>query len=166
MVTEIPMNLSTTIGNAAYQFTTGHQDENADRIDAPVRVGMFATVSSNRITSGASYYGIMELSGNLNERVVSLGHGLGRKYQGTHGDGVLANSPSGFEGNATNVDWPGISLNIESKGASLVWNGSGYRGGDWNDGKSRLQVSERYFGALDPFGPNIGSGFRCVRTAE
>jgi len=166
MATEYPQNISVSVGNAAYQFTTGHKDENPDRIDAPVRVGMFATASSNRITSGASYYGIMELSGSLNERCVSLGHGLGRKYQGTHGDGILADSPAGFEGNATNSDWPGVALNLESKGTNYVWNGSGYRGGDWNDGKSRLKVSERYFASLDPFGPNIGSGFRCVRTAE
>ena len=36
-------------------------------IDGPLRVGIFAANSLNtgRITAGASYYGIMELSGNL-----------------------------------------------------------------------------------------------------
>jgi len=164
---EYPTNPSTgTKGNAAWQYTTGHKDQNPDRIDAPVRTGIFATSTTNRVLSGASYYGIMELSGNLNERFVTIGDGLGRKFRGTNGDGVLATSPTEQIGNATNADWPGISINQETYGSTLIRNGSGYRGGDWNDGSGRLQVSDRYIAACDIFGPNIGSGFRCVRTAE
>ncbi len=166
MSTEYPSNASTTLGNAAYEFTTGHKEANPDRIDAPVRVGVFATSTSNRVTSGASYYGIMELSGNAIERCVTLGYGMGRKFMGTHGDGLLVSSPDDEAGNATNSDWPGIDLNEESKGANYIWNGSGYRGGDWNDGLEGLKVSWRGRASIDPFGPNIGSGFRCVRTAE
>jgi formylglycine-generating enzyme required for sulfatase activity len=36
----------------------------------PARVGMFATSSSGRSSSGAAYYGVMDMSGNVWERKV------------------------------------------------------------------------------------------------
>jgi formylglycine-generating enzyme required for sulfatase activity len=68
-----------------------------------MRVGCFATGSSTREQAGASYYGIMELSGNLWELAVTIGHSAGRSFTGTVGDGSLS-----ANGNATNNDWPGF----------------------------------------------------------
>lgn len=64
----INSNYVTTGGNALYAFTESS-------ILGPARVGIFAANTSNfsRETSGASYYGIMELSGNLWERTVPTG---------------------------------------------------------------------------------------------
>ena len=50
------------------------------------RRGVFATPDSGRVAAGASYWGIMELSGNLWERVVAVGNPAGRRFAGTHGD--------------------------------------------------------------------------------
>ncbi|MBN2756340.1 MAG: hypothetical protein JXR51_04110 [Bacteroidales bacterium] len=172
-INSYPSNPGTGInGNAEYKFTTGHDTEH----DAPLRCGIFATSSSDRINAGASYYGIMDLSGTMAERTVSIGHVIGRSFQGTNGDGILT-SIIGFEGNANNPDWPGFKPGEESHGiipwfVSIELNefpgGFGFRGGDWNDDAPRLQVSDRFYAALDPFDSsgNIGSGFRAVRSAE
>ncbi|WP_298902209.1 SUMF1/EgtB/PvdO family nonheme iron enzyme [uncultured Psychroserpens sp.] len=50
---------------------------------------------------GASHYWVMDLSGSMWERVVSIGHPVGRLYTGSYGDGKL-----GSNGLATNTDWP------------------------------------------------------------
>jgi hypothetical protein len=135
-----------------------------------VRTGIFATSFSNRVNSGASYFGVLDLTGGQNERCVTIGVIEGRRFQGTHGDGKLSNTPPNI-GNATNTDWPGISITQPEAGV-IGRIGSGYRGGDWNDPIWALRVSNRYIAAEDPFytdNPRNGmpaSGFRCVRTAE
>lgn len=86
------------------------------------RVGIFADNAGNtgRVTSGASIWGIMELSGNAWERAVSVGHSEGRRFTGLHGDGNLNST-----GYADVSNWPGTF------GGSTVNNnvGVGYRGG-------------------------------------
>lgn len=164
-INSYPTNPGTgTFANAQHVLTTGHDTQQ----DAPFRSGIFATSSSNRINSGSSYYGIMELSGSMTERMVTIGDSQGRAFMGTHGDGNLT-SGSGIEGNATNIDWPGIVTGEENDGVKTK-KGSGLKGGDWNDAVARLSVSDRYMAANDPYRQdgegNIGSGFRCVRTSE
>jgi len=164
-VNSYPVNPGTgVLANAQYGYTTGHDTP----IEAPLRCGMFATSSSNRINSGGSYYGIMELSGSLTERIVTIGDSQGRTFRGTHGDGYLT-SGTGIEGNATNIDWPGIIEGEESDGVKSK-KGSGLKGGDWNDNVPRLKISNREWAAYDPYRPdgtgNAGSGFRSVRTSE
>ncbi len=140
----------------------------------PLRVGIFAESSTSRVTSGAGYYGNMELSGNLSEMVVTVGRAQGRQFLGTHGDGLLS-SASGYEGNATNADWPGINSSDSSRGVTGTI-GSGYRGGDYAvSSATYLQTSSRYFAAKDPdtlgynqrFDASFGihQGGRLARTA-
>ena len=64
---------------------------------------------------GASYYWVMDLSGSLWERLVSIGHPAGRAFDGTNGDGEL--SPEGY---ANTRKWP---VGKEDAG------GVGFRGG-------------------------------------
>jgi formylglycine-generating enzyme required for sulfatase activity len=79
----------------------------------PVRNGIFATSSPSRTNSGAAYYGNMELSGNLWERVVTLGNATGRTFSGVHGNGTLTS------GGASDVSgWPAAA-------------GAGWKGGSW-----------------------------------
>lgn len=40
-------------------------NNNAGAIQGPVRVGIYATANSGRDTAGATYWGVMEMSGNL-----------------------------------------------------------------------------------------------------
>ncbi|MEO0405111.1 MAG: hypothetical protein AAF193_09590, partial [Bacteroidota bacterium] len=58
------------------------------------RVGIFAASVQNptRINTGASYYGMMEMSGNAGETVISLGNSNTRDFSGLHGDGELSSS--------------------------------------------------------------------------
>jgi formylglycine-generating enzyme required for sulfatase activity len=121
----------------------------------PVRSGIFAATTNTREGSGGSLYGVMEMSGNLWETVVSSGLAVSRSFQGTHGNGLLASN-----GNATNSDWPGFS------GGTVSTNGGvGGRGGGFQNLQIRLQISNRFY-------MNIGAarewsnGYRAGRTAE
>jgi formylglycine-generating enzyme required for sulfatase activity len=85
---------------------TGNAASDVTHIAGPLRNGIFATATSDRITSGGSFYGVMELSGNLVERVVSTRVGV--PYKGDHGTGTL--SFNGFAGNGSNnIFWPNIN---------------------------------------------------------
>jgi formylglycine-generating enzyme required for sulfatase activity len=88
--------------NYVEEMDPGYEYSGGDAGYGPLRVGIFATSGSNRVTSGAGYYGAMDLSGNVAEFVVSLSPvSSGRSFQGTHGDGALTGS-----GAANNSDWP------------------------------------------------------------
>lgn len=107
-------------------------------IGGPLRVGIFATYNSTRTIAGATYYGIMEMSGNLEEYFVSVGDSLGRIFTGLHGDGALDSL-----GNA-NVDfWPSPDV-LPSANSAI---GAGIRGGDWNEKYFYACVSDRSFAA-------------------
>lgn len=125
-------------------------------ITGPLRVGVFAKSTTTRASAGATYWGIMEMSGNLWERVVSIGNATARAYTGTHGDGTLSAT-----GNANQLSWPGL-VSGEVTGAV----GSGFRGSGWNVTTSaRLQVSNREFGASEVTDRATNRGIRGVRTA-
>lgn len=116
--------------------------------DGPVRCGLFATGSSSRLQAGASYYGVMELSGNLWEKLVTVGHSTGRAFTGVHGDGVL----DGI-GDADVANWPGTDAV-----------GSGVRGGSWNNANTDVRVSERGNAAFVTASRNSAHGGRGARS--
>lgn len=61
-------------------------------VGRPVRVGMFArTTGSTRILSGATYYGVMNMSDNVHEVCISIVNTQGKAIDASvHGDGNLA----------------------------------------------------------------------------
>ena len=135
----------------------------------PLRGGIFAASvnpldapAMQRQNAGASYYGVMELSGNLWERVVTVGNVRGRAFVGTHGDGSLTTKLN-FEGNATNLDWPGFGSDPTNGVVSA--GGSGLRGGSWSEGKDDLRASDRAIAAMYDKTRTNHYGFRAVRTA-
>jgi len=146
----IASNYSTSTGNASYDITDGS-------IDGPLRVGIFAANADNqgRITAGASYYGIMELSGNLWERAVTVGNATGRDFTGLHGNGALSTN-----GHANETAWPGLTSG-EVTGAT----GSGFRGGHWYSPATCMRVSDRLGAAYTYTGRYNSCGFRAVRVA-
>lgn len=162
-------------GNAlSWSSGDGRPGGPADGQKGPLRVGIFAEESTNRVTSGAGFYGNMELSGNLSEMVVTVGRPEGRNFLGSHGDGILSNV-TGYAGNATNIDWPGIDPVDPARGVTRTV-GSGYRGGDFQSSDARLyQMSTRTNAARDPdseghyqrFDSTFGvfQGGRLARTA-
>ena len=139
----IATNYSTTVGNAMYGYTIVSANV------GPLRVGIFAANGSNsgRLSAGASYWGIMELSGNLWERPVTIANATGRAFTGTHGDGVLTSS-----GNANAATWPGTDAV-----------GAGWRGSSWVSTASLMQVSDRDIAGGSDSNRYDFVGFRAVR---
>lgn len=95
----------------------------------PLRAGLFATGSSGRESAGAAYYGAMEMSGNVYERVITTSNTTGTAYTGTCGDGTLLSS-----GDANVANWPSPTTAV----------GVGYKGGQWvSPGVGLLRISDR-----------------------
>jgi formylglycine-generating enzyme required for sulfatase activity len=144
----INTNYSTTNGNSS-NFTTVRQ---AGVIDGPLRVGIFAgnIANTGRVTSGATYYGIMEMSGNLWELTITLGESPGRTYTGTHGNGLLdANGMA-----SSDIHWPGTDAV-----------GTGWRGGRWADVDYTSQTSCRWNATNVYTFREYSFGGRGVRTS-
>jgi len=152
-------------GNATISATTSITDDGTPQATAdngncnyddaspngPFRVGIYATASSGRTDAGASYWGIMELSGNLFEWPVSVANADGRTFIGTHGDGALSGG-----GGHTNSDWPATDGDAGS--------GAGFRGGDYTNPDTFARASDRKYAALE-YTRYQGAGWRAVRSA-
>ena len=135
-----------------YSNTLGNINDSQTWNLGPMRCGIFSlptnSGSAGKIASGASYYGVMDLSGNLWKRCVTVGNGTsgtvigGRAFQGTHGDGYLINTNGSYDGNATNADWPGYDTSVSTRGITAA-TGSGFRGGSWFGPWTYARVSDR-----------------------
>lgn len=129
---------------------------NQGNIQGPVRVGIFATELSNKESAGASFWGVMELSGSLWERAVSVGNETGRAYTGQHGDGLLND-----QGNADVLLWPGTTGEEVT-----IASGSIIRGGSWISPSTSLHTSDRIAATqIENSGRLNNYGFRGVRTS-
>ncbi len=128
---------------------------NHGSVQGPLRVGSFAYGVASRQASGSGYYGAMELSGNLFERVVTVGNSSGRSFQGRyHGNGALNSS-----GDSDVTTWPGTAAS-----------GTGQRGGSWANysnflGSHYQKLSDRTNSASIVTGRQADYGGRGVRVA-
>ena len=136
----------TVNGNCNYSW--GSDFSGGDGGRGPLRCGIFAKSGTSRQDAGASYYGVMEMSGNLWERAVTLGNATGRTFTGTHGNGELEGG-----GNADIEYWPGTNAS-----------GAGFRGGNWGNIATYLPVSYRRDAAYTSAARNRYFGFRSART--
>ena len=129
--------------NIAYDFPAG--------VQGPLRVGSFAAGVNTRVASGGGFYGVLELSGNVWERAVTVGNSTGRAFEGRyHGNGVLDSS-----GNPNVTSWP----------APIDAEGAGFRGGDWISAASRARLSGRDYAAYTYSLRSSDIGGRGVRSA-
>jgi len=120
-----------------------------EKLDGPVRAGIFAVPDSDRVRAGASYWGILDLTGNLVESAVPVGLRTGRAFTGDHGAGGA--SP-----------WEAIAFGMRGGGLS-----QGNHGGLWG-GNEAYRVSNRFIADKAWIYVNMrhfAQGFRCVRTA-
>ena len=95
--------------------------ERNNESNGPLRCGITAASvpNANRLESGGSYYGIMDISGNLWERIVTVGQPAARTFQAVHGDGTL-----GSDGQANVSGWPAGSVEAFGiKGCAYVSGG-------------------------------------------
>jgi formylglycine-generating enzyme required for sulfatase activity len=119
----------------------------------PYRSGAFATATSGRASSGAGFYGNMELSGNVWEICVAV-DATGIAYTGSHGDGTLTTL-----GQADVSGWPSGTTG----GATF---GSSQRGGSWLETTAyQTYLSVSYRGLFPTAARNINYGGRGCRTA-
>jgi formylglycine-generating enzyme required for sulfatase activity len=172
-ITTTSANNITNGGQAGEVTTTANANSasnNQANVTGPLRVGVFAGAATTRALAGATYYGIMEMSGNLWERTVTIGNVAGRTYTGVHGDGILH-----IDGSA-NVDfWPGINGNSSGTTANTTFGGTtgvthaagaGYRGGVFPFAVVYMRVSDRFYAASTFFPDNWNfNGSRGVRSA-
>ena len=129
----------------------------ASPLTGPMRVGSFAGPTTTRGQAGATYYGVMDMSGNLYERVVNISTVTGRAYTGIHGDGTLS-----LLGNANATTWPGLS-----GGEVTTTTGSGFKGGMWSSTTaSQIRVSDRQSIGSTQTTRNNDYGMRGVRSVQ
>ena len=143
---EYVINTSTSLGNAAY---AGAFHKNKGRTIRPGGMAANPSITFNRQTAGAGYYGNMELAGNVYELVVSIGDAQGRSFSGTHGDGLLTTN-----GEADVVNWPTVTT------------GYGIRGGGYTSPSDRLRTSDRFEANYTFTTGSSDIGFRGVHTAD
>ncbi|MDQ3048189.1 MAG: SUMF1/EgtB/PvdO family nonheme iron enzyme [Bacteroidota bacterium] len=114
----------------------------------PLRTGIFATGTSGRLSSGASYYGTMEMGGNVWERTVTVGNATGTAFTGVAGDGTLD-----VNGEANQATWP----------IGTTATGSGFRGGDYVNAATFVRTSDRNSAAVTISTRSYNQGGRGVR---
>jgi formylglycine-generating enzyme required for sulfatase activity len=148
-----------------YAWNTSSTDAMARRIDPETQSAVMMNgldeselSSATREAFGASYYWVMDLSGSMWEKVVTIGDSTGRAFTGTHGDGAVTSY-----GRADEEGWPAGITNAS---------GYGYRGGGYYGGTAYLAdfvpyspIPFRRYGAWSAGPRNAAYGFRAARTA-
>ena len=188
---------SPTTSNSNCNYNTVTIGTGSGNTQGPARCGIFAAKNrtpNQRLQSGASFYGIMEMSGNLEEWVMhngvqgnntcyySSGAGMSmfNVFDGSHGDGNL---DAGGSHDVTNwLIYPGYYIGGSVMPAGIFMT---VKGGAWNTtaGDTKLRVSYREFSnpltstcsssgrSAAYVNSSLGSsryatiGFRPVRTA-
>lgn len=143
------VNACFACGIAPFDAASGKTEVDNPGFEGPVSCGLFSYTRHQgipkRLNDGASYYGIMELSGNLWENCVTFGHPKGRAFKPTHGKGFLDEN-----GHACRPDWP------DESGV-----GSGARGGVYRSPNAKyLAVALRFVGAHAKSAPRYNGGLR------
>ncbi len=97
-------NLCTGSGNANI---TSVANPGANYIYRPMRCGIYAAsaVNKTREETGATHYGIMEMSGNVEEMCVGVGSPEMRIFTGVHGNGTLASNGFATINNLSNESY-------------------------------------------------------------
>lgn len=128
----------------------------------PLRNGIFAAnPGANRVVSGAGFFGVMELTGNIEEVCVTLGNSIGRLYNGHNGIGALD-----ANGYSTGYTWPGFSNNVNETTAGVLpikySAGTILKGGSFSGSMDALRVSDRSAGQAESVTRNAWQGGRGV----
>lgn len=147
-INELPTN-STANTNFSTDIHTGY--DGAFQVGGPMRVGAFATSTTNREHSGSGYYGIMNATDNLRERIITVGAPEGRTFTGTHGSGNLS-----VDGYHSAAYWPGMYAK-----------GIGLKGADWVAGiHFTSRTADRFLAAHNNYTRNGNIGLRAGRSSQ
>lgn len=150
---EVPSNTGPGLANISIS-TSGSAVENANNNNAngPIRVGFAASNGTSRAQAGATFYGIMEMTGNVREQCVAIGSiDIGAAiFEGVLGDGALDDN-----GDANQASWGSAN---EAKWSVL-------RGGAWgsmytSEGRTSDRTSIGNTGGANRSSYNGGRGVR------
>lgn len=120
----------------------------------PIGCGIFARDATNktREETGATFYGVMEMSGNVAEWCIGIADATVRStYTGIWGDGV----PSDATGRYDTPNWPNIDT-VSPYGQAI-------KGGSWASDLPYCRVSDRTYASYYTSGRDAGFGGRGVR---
>lgn len=172
----------------------GNLNGNIDTLfKRPLRNGIFATNNSSRVSAGASYYGIMELSGNLLEIVYNTSDSSITTYQGNHGNGSIPFTTiptypyypfQGYPWSINERTFKVDNSNVDWTIREFITRGGGfcYDGNEMNVNNGKISFfrqapstnPNQIFGYLNSYGNSISDayrsktfyGIRGARTAE
>jgi formylglycine-generating enzyme required for sulfatase activity len=118
-----------------------------------LRTGFAANNNTSRLEAGASYYGVMELSGNVWEHTIMIAGG-GEAFVGNPGDGILNEN-----GDANQTSWcnPSSAEGVILRGGG--WGSTIAAVGSWRD----LAISDRFYSHLKPSSRRNSTGGRGGR---
>ena len=126
-----PTEIATNSGNGICVYNSNTS------VQGPLRCGFAATATSNKYTSGASYYGVYETMGNLYEGCMSMIYSYDRteNFEGRSGDGLL-----NLNANADQEGWP-QGITGEDAATYYIY----YRGGGWDyTNADYISISTRF----------------------
>jgi len=125
----------------------------------PVRCGFAAKAATTRLEAGATFYGVMEMSGNVYEFLMAVS-GAGTNFVGTaHGDGNLQFTPN--EGLSDVTGW----INQTATANSGPGAAASYRGGAYDNAAALLNTSDRTYCNNNYGGRTAATGGRGVRRS-
>lgn len=120
-----------------------------------MRCGALATGTSDRSQSGATFYGIMEMAGNVYDMTVNA-NSSGRSFTAVNGDGNLDNT-----GSYDVLNWPTTAAAFGYRGSSATYVYPSYNSPDY------MRISDRTLYAAGGLSSRSSTeGGRGVRTAE
>lgn len=132
----------------------------------PLRNGIFAAKgcsSNQRQQAGASYYGVMELSGNLREIVMGCRNyynGYNPNFTATNGDGAISGN-----GYANVTSWTQSSTTGTGSEVTTSYSYGAYtRGGSCGDASANSRTSDRSTITTLATNRYYYNGMRCART--
>jgi formylglycine-generating enzyme required for sulfatase activity len=152
----------TLLNKDTEQETRSNLDDNMNDVvvgnltlGGPLRGGALATPTTDQVQAGASYYGVLNLADNINERCISTGPNArsgacdakARAFDGQHGDGEVD-----AVGNANVATWPGEDAV-----------GSSFRGGCADATAQQGRVADRTYGGRT-YAYSYANGLRGART--
>ncbi|MDA1087791.1 MAG: SUMF1/EgtB/PvdO family nonheme iron enzyme [Verrucomicrobia bacterium] len=116
--------------------------------------------------AGASYWGILDLTGNVSENTVAVGLPIGRQFDGAHGDGTVGDLSkwNDFGGHFDDEERPGLLGGPRGwwmLGGGMIWRGA-------PNYTTVMRVSDRgsrTYIALASARPSL-CGFRAVRSVS
>ncbi len=130
--------------------------------NGPLRVGFSATASTDRETSGASFFGVMNLGGNVWEMVAGGSNTLNLGYKLTYAD--LGDGKLTIAGAFNTINWQLYnSVSYSSLGCGCCSNYYKWhmemRGGSYSSAGSSVRISDRSKNATATCGSIFDFGF-------